>query len=55
MRTGTAKGKRLGGLAIALTVLLLLTACAPTPESPEEKTVLFGDIEPLTGGGATSA
>jgi ABC-type branched-subunit amino acid transport system substrate-binding protein len=50
MRNRIAKEKRLGVaiVAIALTASLLLTACAPRP-STEEKTVQFGEIQPITG------
>jgi len=45
------KGKRLWAiLAIALTALLLVTACAPAPTQPEEKKVLqIGAMDMLTG------
>ena len=42
-------------LAIGLTALLLLTACAPAPTPPAEKKVVeFGDFTPLTGAVASS-
>jgi branched-chain amino acid transport system substrate-binding protein len=56
MRNRIAKEKRLGIaiLAIALAALLVLTACAPRP-IVEEKTVQFGWIQPITGGGAATS
>jgi len=56
MRNRIPKEKRLGVaiLAIALAALLVLTACAPRP-IVEGKTVQFGWMQPLTGGGATTS
>jgi branched-chain amino acid transport system substrate-binding protein len=54
MRNGMVKGKRVGIiiLAVALTALLLFTACAPGPPMEEKKVVKIGYIAPLTGGPA---
>jgi branched-chain amino acid transport system substrate-binding protein len=50
------KGKRPAIiLATGLTVLLLATACAPTPTAEKGKEVKIGAIAPLTGGAATGA
>ncbi len=57
MRNRIVKGKWLGILAIALTALLLIAACAPTPTIPplgETKVVEIGDLTPLTGGAASA-
>ncbi len=56
MKIRILKGKGLGVLAVALTALLLVTACAPptTPPVGEKKVVEIGEIEPLTGGGGTA-
>jgi branched-chain amino acid transport system substrate-binding protein len=56
MRNRMAKEKRTGMalLAMALAALLVLTACAPRP-IVEEKTVQFGWIQPITGGGAATS
>ena len=55
MRNRMVKEKRLGIaiLAIALTALLVLTACAPRP-IVEEKTAQFGWILPITGAASTA-
>jgi branched-chain amino acid transport system substrate-binding protein len=49
------KGRRLGIaiLAIALTILLLFTACAPGAPAEEKKVVKIGAILPLTGPAST--
>jgi branched-chain amino acid transport system substrate-binding protein len=50
MRNGMVKGKGLGIiLAVAVTVALLFTACAPGPPVEEKKVVRIGMIAPLTG------
>jgi len=57
MRSRILKSKGLWVLAIALTVLLLATACAPTqitPPSGETKVVEIGDLTPLTGGASSA-
>ena len=58
MRNRMARQKQLlvTILAVALTALLLVTACAPQTPPPEEgeKIVEIGDIETLTGGGGTA-
>jgi ABC-type branched-subunit amino acid transport system substrate-binding protein len=56
MRNKVVKGKRVGIiiLAIAVTVALLFTACAPGPAAQEQKAVRIGTINSLTGGGASS-
>jgi ABC-type branched-subunit amino acid transport system substrate-binding protein len=41
-------------LAVAVTVALLFTACAPGPTVQESKVVRIGTINSLTGGGASS-
>jgi len=45
------KGRHLGIaiLSIALAILLLFTACAPSPPAEEEKVVKIGAILPVTG------
>ena len=51
------KGKGLGVLAVALTTLLLVTACAPAPTtlpSGEKKVVEVGNLTPLTGPASTA-
>lgn len=55
MRNRIIKEKKLGIsiLTLALTVLLLLTACAPAP-IVERKTVQVGHIDPFTGAGSVS-
>jgi len=55
MKEGMTKQKQLGAtiLAIALTALLLLTACAPAP-TIERKTVQIGHVDPYTGTGSVS-
>ena len=56
MRTGILSGKGLSILAIVLTAVLLVTACAPattTPPLGENKVVQIGDLACLTGGAAT--
>ena len=56
MRNSVAKGKRLGViLAIALTALLLVTACAPQSAVEEGKVVNLGLFFPLTGAGANQS
>jgi branched-chain amino acid transport system substrate-binding protein len=54
MKNRWLKSKKLGIslLAIALTAVLLITACAPGPPVEEEKVVKIGYIAPLTGGPA---
>jgi len=54
MRNGMVKGKRVGIiiLAVAVTVALLFTACAPGVPVEERKVVKIGYIAPLTGGPA---
>jgi ABC-type branched-subunit amino acid transport system substrate-binding protein len=56
MRNKVVKGKRVGIiiLAVAVTVALLFTACAPGPSVQEQKGVRIGTINSLTGGGASS-
>jgi branched-chain amino acid transport system substrate-binding protein len=56
MRNKMVKGKRVGIiiLAVAVTVALLFTACAPGPTVEEKKVVRIGTINSLTGGGASS-
>jgi len=52
MRTRLVNGKGLGILLIALTILLLIAACAPASTSlpsTDKKVVEIGDIAPLTG------
>jgi branched-chain amino acid transport system substrate-binding protein len=55
MRNRMVKEKTLGAvvLAIALTALFVLTACAPQP-IVEEKTVQFGWVLPITGGASAA-
>ena len=54
MKNRGLKSKRLGIslLAIALTAVLLVTACAPGPPVEQQKVVKIGYIAPLTGGPA---
>ncbi len=55
MRNEMVKGKRFFVLAVALTALLLVTACASsTTPSTGEKVVEIGDLAQLTGGGASA-
>ena len=56
MRNKVVKGKRVGIiiLAVAVTVALLFTACAPGPAAEVQKVVRIGTINSLTGGGASS-
>jgi hypothetical protein len=56
MRNKVVKGKRVGIiiLAVAVTVALLFTACAPGPSVQEQKVVRIGTINSLTGGAASS-
>jgi ABC-type branched-subunit amino acid transport system substrate-binding protein len=56
MRSRIFKEKGLGILAVALTALFLVTACAPAPMTPPpgEKVVEIGDLTPLTGGAASA-
>jgi len=55
MKNRMVKGKRLGIiLAVGLSALLLLTACAPAPLSEEQKVVKIGLISNLTGPVATA-
>jgi len=55
MKNGMMKGKRVGItiLAVAATVALLLTSCAPGP-TVEEKVVKVAASYPMTGAGASS-
>jgi hypothetical protein len=57
MKNGMAKRKQfvVGILAIALAVLLLVTACAPVPTAPVGKEVRIAAIEPITGAAGVSA
>jgi len=57
MKNRMAKPKHLGVtiLAIAFTALLSVTACAPAPALPAERTVEIGLLGCLTGAGATAA
>jgi len=48
------KGVRIIILAVAVTVALLFTACAPGPAAQEQKVVRIGTINSLTGGAASS-
>ncbi len=54
MKNRWLKSEKLGIslLAIALTAVLLITACAPGPHVEEQKVVKIGYIAPLTGGPA---
>jgi len=54
MKNRGLRSKKLGIslLAIALTAVLLVTACAPGPPVEEQKVVKIGYIAPLTGGPA---
>jgi ABC-type branched-subunit amino acid transport system substrate-binding protein len=56
MRNRIVKGKWLWVLPIALTALLLVSACAPAPITPPsgEKVVEVGDLTPLTGGASSA-
>jgi len=56
MKNKMSKQKHPGGtvLALALAALLLLTACAPAPALPAERTVEIGLLGCLTGAGATA-
>jgi len=56
MRIKMVKGKRVGIaiLAVALTAVLLFTACAPKPPVEEKKVVRIGMIAPFTGAPATA-
>ena len=55
MRKSIVKGKGLWVLALALAVVLLVTACAPAETGlGEGKTVAFAAIEPITGGASAT-
>ena len=52
---GNRMGKGLFVLAVGLTALLLLTACAPAPTPPAEKKVVpIGTLTTHTGPGGTA-
>jgi ABC-type branched-subunit amino acid transport system substrate-binding protein len=54
VRNEVVKGKGLWVLAIVLTTVLLVTACAPASTAPGEKVVEIGDLAQLTGGGGSA-